>query len=120
MTTLEGAFIREQGIEFAIIVVKPHVLRNTTEANEMIASLRLRFGRPVVLMAQDGRGTPTWYGRKDLSRFMSGVPLGAIPWKQITLHCPGATRRADRQQGERHERRQEHSRSGRREPHQHP
>jgi hypothetical protein len=41
---------------------------------------------PVVLMAQDSRGTPTYYGRPDLSRFLANTPLGAIPWRRYTLN----------------------------------
>ena len=44
------------------------------------------FGVPVVLMAQDGRGTPTFYGRKDIANFMSGVPLNVIPWREYTIN----------------------------------
>ena len=43
-------------------------------------------GMPVVLMAQDSRGTPTYYGRPDLSRFLANTPLGAIPWRRYTLN----------------------------------
>lgn len=84
--TFEGAIIREQGVEFAIIVVKRHVLSSTIEASRVGAELEARLGLPVVLMAQSPRGRPTWYGRQDISKFMSGVPLSAVPWKKITLH----------------------------------
>jgi hypothetical protein len=40
---------------------------------------------PVVLMAQDYHGTPTYYGRQDIARFMADVPLEAIPWKEYTV-----------------------------------
>jgi hypothetical protein len=44
------------------------------------------FGVPVVLMAQDGLGRPTFYGRQDIARFLSGVPLNAIPWREYTIN----------------------------------
>ena len=43
-------------------------------------------GVPVVLMAQDNRGRPTYYGRPDISRFMASVPLRAIPWREYTIN----------------------------------
>ena len=81
-----GAVIREQGVTFAVVIVKPHVVANAHDAQEAIAGLMPAFRAPVVLMAQDGHGQPTFYGRPDLARFMSNVPVSAIPWKRYTIH----------------------------------
>lgn len=83
---VQGAMIREQGQTFAVVVVKPHVVQNQGAASEAIAGLTPVFGVPVVLMAQDGRGRPTFYGRPDIARFMSNVPLHAIPWREYTIN----------------------------------
>ena len=84
--TFQGAVIREQGITFAVVVVKRHVIDSSTEAGRAIAAFQPVFpGLPVVLMAQDARGTPTYYGRQDIARFLAGVSLSAIPWKQYTV-----------------------------------
>jgi hypothetical protein len=40
----------------------------------------------VVLMAQDSCGTPTFYGRPDIARFLANVPVGAIPWSEYTVN----------------------------------
>lgn len=83
----QGAVIREQGVTFAIVVVKRHVIDSRITANETINSFWSVFpGMPVVLMAQDPSGRPTYCGRPDLSRFMSSVPLSAIRWREYTLH----------------------------------
>lgn len=82
----QGALVREQGVEFAIIAVKPHVLQCRSEGEQLIAAWRARFGVPVVLMAQDGRGTPTYFGRPDIVRFLSRIPLQAIPWREYSLN----------------------------------
>ncbi len=83
---LQGAIIKEQGIHFAIVVVKQHVVQNPSTANGMIQTCRPVFaGVPVVLMAQNSRGTPTYYGRKDIAKFMAGVPLSAVRWKEFTI-----------------------------------
>jgi hypothetical protein len=83
----QGAVIREQGITFAIVIVKPHVVNSSFEAQKAISSFEPLFPRiPVVLMAQDSSGTPTYYGRRDISQFMASVPLSAIPWKEYTAN----------------------------------
>ena len=82
----QGAVIREQGVTFAVVVVRRHVIDNSSEADRTIAGFRPAFpGLPVALMAQDRRGRPTYYGRPDISRFLAGVPLGAIPWREYTF-----------------------------------
>ncbi len=81
-----GAVIREQGVTFAVVIVKPHVVNNSYEARGTMAGLAPVFRMPIVLMAQDGHGRPTYYGRPDIARFMSSVPLHAIPWKQYTIN----------------------------------
>ena len=84
--TFQGAVVREQGVTFAVVIVKKHVIDNSTEANRAIAAFQPAFpGLPVVLMAQDFQGTPTYYGRQDIARFLASVPLEAIPWKQYTV-----------------------------------
>lgn len=87
MSQFEGAVIREQGVTFAVVVVRQSVLQSTIEANRALQSYQPVFpGMPVVLMAQDGRGRPTYFGRRDLSQFMANVPLQAVPWKRYTIN----------------------------------
>lgn len=83
----QGAIIKEQGVTFAIVIVKKSLLDNVSKANEIIQSFQAGVfsGIPVVLMAQDSSGRPTYYGRKDISKFMANTPLRAIPWKEYTI-----------------------------------
>jgi hypothetical protein len=81
----QGALIKEQGVTFAIVIVKRYVINSSSEASKAIQAFQPAFpGIPVVLMAQDSRGTPTYYGRKDIVDFMANVPLEAVPWKEYT------------------------------------
>ncbi len=49
--------IREQGVTFAVVIVKKHVIDSSTEAGRAIAAFQPVFpGVPVVLMAQDCKG----------------------------------------------------------------
>ena len=83
---IQGAVIREQGISFAIVIVKKHVVDNSTEARESIEAFQPLFpGLPIVLMAQDSMGVPTYFGRPDIARFMASVPISAVPWKEYTV-----------------------------------
>jgi hypothetical protein len=68
---VQGAVIREQGQTFGVVVVKPSVVQNSTEAADAIRGSTPVFRVPVALMAQDSRGRPTYYGRPDIARFMS-------------------------------------------------
>lgn len=85
--TFQGAVIKEQGMTFAVVIVKSHVLNSRTEADKIIAAFQVVFpGIPVVLMAQDCRRVPTYYGREDISKFMASVPIEAIPWKEYSVN----------------------------------
>jgi hypothetical protein len=81
----EGAVIKEQGVTFAVAIVRSSVLQSPSErASAQAAFAQIFDGLPVVLMAQDGRGRPTYWGRPDLGRFLANVPLEAIPWRRYT------------------------------------
>jgi len=83
----EGALIKEQGVTFAVVIVKRSVLQGRVEADRLSRQFSAQAfgGSPVVLMAQDSSGVPTYYGRSDLSKFMANVPLQAVPWKKFTV-----------------------------------
>lgn len=83
----EGAVIREQGVTFAVVVVKRHIVDNPTSANQAINSFRPAFpGLPIVLMGQDSFGRAKWFGRQDIARFLANTPLGAIPWRRYSMN----------------------------------
>ena len=71
----DGAKIKEQGVTFGIVVVKSYVLRSFIPF----------FGNiPIILMAQDSRGIPTYDGRPDIVRFLAKINPARIPWKHYT------------------------------------
>ncbi len=79
----EGAVIREQGVTFGIVVVKGSALNDPTRRDRLATQASRVFGGlPTILMAQQVDGRARYYGRSDLVRFMSKVPLQAVPWKQ--------------------------------------
>ena len=84
--TFEGAVIREQGVTFALVVVKNHLVQHSFSAKKAISAFQSCFpGMPVVLVGQDARGLSTYFGRPNIARFMSNVPMSAVPWKRYTM-----------------------------------
>ena len=84
--TFEGALVKEQGVKFAIVIVKQHVINSRHTANNAILSFQPTFpGVPVILMAQDFRGTPTYYGQRDVVNFLKNVPMQNIPWRKFRI-----------------------------------
>ena len=82
----DGAVIKEQGVTFAVVVVKRYILDNQAEAARTQMTFRRHFaGLPIVLMGQDRFGRATYWGRPDLSRFLANTPIAAIPWREYTL-----------------------------------
>jgi hypothetical protein len=83
----QGALIKEQGVTFAVVVVKKYIVDSQTESGKAISSFIPIFpGVPIVLMAQDSRGTPSYRGRKDIINFMAHLHLSQIPWKEYTVN----------------------------------
>ncbi len=84
--TFEGAVIEEQGVTFGVAIVRSRVLQRPSEREGAISAFSGVFGGiPTILMAQDSRGTPTYYGRRDLVDFMARVPLEAVPWAEYQV-----------------------------------
>ena len=84
--SFDGALIKEQGVTFAIVVVKPSVLTSADKE-----SIRQNFSHyfgyvPTILMAQNSRGIPTYDGRRDIVKFLSHIHPYRIPWKHYTVN----------------------------------
>ncbi|MFN0290123.1 hypothetical protein [Pedobacter helvus] len=84
---VEGAVVKEQGVTFAIVVVKSHVLNTSGQCEDARSSFRSIFpGVPIILMAQNNQGTPTYQGRRDIVQFLSRIHVSQIPWKRYTIN----------------------------------
>ncbi|HET9395352.1 MAG TPA: hypothetical protein VFO36_04785 [Nitrospiraceae bacterium] len=85
MSSFDGAVVKEQGVTFGIAVVRRSVLDNPTARSQAIAEFSAVFGGiPTVLMAQDGQGTPTYFGRQDIADFLASIPMESIPWQHYS------------------------------------
>lgn len=82
----DGALVKEQGVTFAIVVVKPYVLHSVDKEN-----IRQQFSSyfnfaPTILMAQNSRGIPTYDGRRDIVNYLANIHPARIPWKKYTIN----------------------------------
>jgi hypothetical protein len=74
--------IKDGRMNFAVVIVKPSVLRSTQEAiRAQVAFAPAFHGLPVVLMAQDDKGVPSFHGRQDLVGFLRDINLDHVGWK---------------------------------------
>ena len=86
MVKIQGSVIREQGQTFAIVIVKMFVLDSLIEREKMQSSLRQLFpNMPIILMAQDARGIPKYWGKIDIVNFLATIDISQIPWKEYTF-----------------------------------
>lgn len=82
----QGSVIKEQGITFGIVIVKPSVLQIPDKCEDMRLFGKRAFGNiPIVLMTQNSSGIPTYLGRKDIVNFLSKISISRIPWKEYTI-----------------------------------
>ena len=79
---ITAALIREQGVEFAVVLVRQHVSSSGLRDATARGFASLFPGRPIVLCSQDSRGMPTYYGRPDLVKFLANVAIQRLPWKK--------------------------------------
>jgi hypothetical protein len=87
MIKFQGAVVKEQGVTFAVVIVKMSVLDSITESNDAISGFSRFFPRvPIILMAQDSRGIPKYRGRKDIVEFLANIHPSRIPWKEYTFN----------------------------------
>lgn len=87
MEKIQGAVIKEQGVTFAIVIVKRHILQSQLESQKTVQAFVPYFpGLPIILMAQDSLGTPTYWGRTDIVNFLANIHISQIPWKEYTFN----------------------------------
>jgi hypothetical protein len=81
---IEGAVIREQGQVFAVVIVRASLASAGQHGLSKAASAFSSYfpGMPIVLMWQDGRGVPMYWGRQDIVKFLANLDISQIPWRR--------------------------------------
>lgn len=83
---IQGAVVKEQGVTFAIVVTKMSIVDSVSQSQDAMQSFSTIFpGMPIILMAQDSRGTPKYRGRPDIVKFLANLHISQIPWKEYTI-----------------------------------
>ncbi|OCA02518.1 Hypothetical protein PYTT_1524 [Akkermansia glycaniphila] len=86
--TIDGAIIKEQGVTFAIVIVKQSAMSTTHAADETREALQAQIadfaGIPLILASQDSRGAFSYQGKPDIVRFLASISASRIPWKRYT------------------------------------
>lgn len=83
---LQGAVVKEQGVTFAIVIVKQSSTQTTSSASDSRDAFQRYFpGLPLVLASQDSQGQFTFQGRKDIVAFLARIDPSRIPWKEYTI-----------------------------------
>jgi hypothetical protein len=83
VTSFDAAIVKEQGVTFAVVAVKSHAANSNHARQEAAGAAQALFPVPIVLMVQDGRGRPTFWGRRDIVRLLARVPVAALPWRRF-------------------------------------
>jgi len=83
---VQAAAISLQGVQFAVVLVPMDLVQKPGEADMAIETMQPSFGgAPVVLMAQNEAGSPTYYGDRDIVKSLRDVPVEEMPWKEMSV-----------------------------------
>jgi hypothetical protein len=78
----EGTVLTQQGVTFALMVVKEHVLDNPSQRDQVLHGATMFFKLPTVLVSDRRHRT---FGRDDIVRFLRNVNITQIPWRRYTV-----------------------------------
>lgn len=85
MATLTAALVREQGVTFAVALVKDYVLNDPTQSSQMIQAVGGSLGCPlVVLMGERNRRLRG--NRNDVVQFVSRIDPARLPWRKWSVN----------------------------------
>jgi len=82
MAAWKIALVREQGVEFAVVLVQDNVIDNPHQRDELVQAWSLRLGRPVALL---GAKRHRSYGRRDIVGWLESIDPARLPWRQMTI-----------------------------------
>jgi hypothetical protein len=79
--TVYGARLELCGVPVMIVIVAPGLIGDATACHFLVQMFHAQADETVVLMAQDERAVPTYYGRADIVAILARMPFEAIPWR---------------------------------------
>jgi hypothetical protein len=86
VVTVQGARIKARGVNCAVVIVPSAVITDEVEADGMITACQDHVCKgAVVLMALDFQGTPAFYGRAEIVRFLERTDVSKLPWIEYAI-----------------------------------
>lgn len=77
-----GAFLTLGSVDSLVVVVPYAILTDAFESELHVIGFYARYQRPILLVAQNHRGIPTYYGPADLVRIIARLPFESIPYER--------------------------------------
>lgn len=75
------AFVREQGMNLAVVCVEDSVLDNPTRAREVWQDAQLRYGVPTAIV---GARRHRIHGDQRIVPWLSSIDLSRLPWRRAS------------------------------------
>jgi hypothetical protein len=86
VVTFRGARIKARGVNCAVVIVPCSVVTDEIEADRTITAFQDQVHQgAVVLMAQDFQGTPAFYGRAEMVRFLERTGVSKVQWTEYAM-----------------------------------
>lgn len=82
MADWQVALVREQGINFGVIVVQDRVIETPIQRDNLCRWWTIHLGCPVALMGAHRHRT---YGRSDIVNWLASIDPSRLPWRQMTV-----------------------------------
>jgi hypothetical protein len=84
---LQIALVSAEGVTFGLVVVPEDLLDDPAgrDRSRLHFEAKLFRGVPVVLVGEDFREAPRFYGPAELTEFMQGVQMDMIEWTRVDL-----------------------------------
>ena len=74
------AFVREQGVDFAVVCVADRIVEGSVEREGVYQAWTNELRRPVALIGADRHRV---YGHKSIVKFVSSVHPSRFPWRDV-------------------------------------
>lgn len=71
-----------QGVRFVVVLVKQQAIQPAVRKATQCSMSQLFPDDLIVLCAQDSRGTPIYFGRPDIVKFLANTGMNQLPWKK--------------------------------------
>lgn len=69
-------------VRFVVVLVKQQAIQPAVREATQRSMSPLFPGDLIVLCAQDSRGTPTYFGRPDIVKFLANTGMDQLPWRK--------------------------------------